>query len=61
MVWGCFAFGGVGNLVFLEKMSVNHYSYFKLLYDNLPECFEKCNAIWYMQDRATAYTAQSVI
>ena len=44
MVWGCFAFGGVGNLVFLEEIkSVNQHTYFNLLCDNLSESFEKCN------------------
>ena len=61
MVWGCFAFGGVGNLVFLEKNeSINQHSYFELLCDNLPESFEKCNASWFMQDGAPAHTARSV-
>ena len=45
MVQGCFAFGGVDNLMFFEKNDcVNQHSYFELLCDNLPESFEKCNA-----------------
>ena len=44
MVWGYFAFGGVGNLVFLERNeSVDQHTYFELLCDKLPEYFEKFN------------------
>ena len=43
------AFGGVGNLVFLEQNeSVNQHTYFQLLCGNLAESFEKCNINQFM-------------
>ena len=60
MVWGCFAFGGIGNLGFFFNESLNQHSYFELLYDNVPESLENCNASWFMQDRAPAPIARSI-
>ena len=43
------AFGGVGNLVFLEQNeSVNQHTYFQLLCGNLAKSFEKCNINQFM-------------
>ncbi len=61
MVWGCFSYFGVGNLVFFEKgVTVNSERYLELLYDNLEECYEKCNAETFMQDGAPCHTSKVV-
>ena len=42
MIWGCFGYYGVGELVVLEKnVKVNQYVYKKLLQDHLPQSLAK--------------------
>lgn len=61
MVWGCFSYYGVGNLVFLEKgVAMNAERYLDLLFDNLEECYDKCNAETFMQDGAPCHTSKHV-
>lgn len=61
MVWGCFSYFGVGNLVMLDKgVSMNTETYLDLLHDNLEECFDKCNGETFMQDGASCHTANIV-
>lgn len=61
MVWGCFSYHGVGNLVFLPAdVRMDRKMYLELLCDNLPECFEKTNSDIFMQDGAPCHTAKYV-
>lgn len=61
MVWGCFSYYGVGNLVFFEKgVTVNSERYLDLLHDNLETCFDKCSAETFMQDGAPCHRATVV-
>ena len=62
MVWGCFTYYGVGNLVFLPRnVSINKERYLELLWDNLEECYEKTRATVFQQDGAPCHTAKDVI
>lgn len=61
MVWGCFTYYGLGELVVLpENIKVNQYVYLELLLDALPPSFEKTEARVFMQDGAPCHTAHSV-
>lgn len=61
MVWGCFSYYGVGNLVFLEKgETVDSERYLDILHDNLEPCFDKCRAETFMQDGAPSHRARVV-
>lgn len=61
MVWGCFSYFGVGELVVLNRnVTMNQYNYYELLNDNLPAAFDKCKANYFMQDGAPCHTAKSV-
>lgn len=62
MVWGCFSYFGVGELVVLPKnIKVNQYVYLELLCDHLPDSFDKTQARVFMQDGAPCHTARSVV
>ncbi|KAG0727570.1 Transposable element Tcb1 transposase [Chionoecetes opilio] len=62
MVWGCFTFHGIGNLVIFPKnTTVNKVVYFDLLNDHLEACFEKTQAQIFQQDGASCHTARDVI
>lgn len=61
MVWGCFSYHGVGELVVLPKnQTVNQYNYLELLCDYLPDSMEKTQTTQFMQDGAPCHTAKSV-
>ena len=61
MVWGCFTYCGVGELVILPaNVKVNQYNYFELLNDVLCDSFEKTQTKVLMQDSAPAHVAKSV-
>ena len=61
MVWGCFSYYGVGDLVILPKnVKVNQAVYLELLCDHLPDSFEKTKAKVFMQDGAPCHTAKTV-
>lgn len=61
MVWGCFGYYGVGELVILPKnIHMNKNNYLELLCDHLPDSFLKCQADFFMQDGAPCHTAQDV-
>ena len=61
MVWACFSYHGVGELVILPKnVMMNQYNYLELLCDYLPDSFEKAKANFFMQDGAPCHTAKSV-
>lgn len=61
MVWACFSFHGVGELVVLPKgVRMNKDNYLELLCDYLPSSFEKCAADYFMQDGAPCHTARDV-
>jgi len=61
MVWGCFSYHGVGELVVLPKNTrMNKNNYLELLCDHLPNSFEKCRAEFFMQDGAPCHTALDV-
>lgn len=61
MVWGCFTFFNIGELVVLpHNEMMNQNSNLKLLSDYLPSCFEKCSAEVFQQDGAPCHTAKSV-
>ena len=60
MVWGCFTFFNVGELVVLpHNEMMNQNSYLELLSDYLAGCFEKCEEV-FQQDGAPCHTAKSV-
>ena len=61
MVWGCFSYYGVGDLVVLPKnTTVNKVVYFELLNDHLEDCFLKTQAQTFQQDGASCHTARDV-
>lgn len=61
MVWGCFTYHGVGDLVVLPaNQKMNQYNYLELLCDELPDAFEKTKATLFMQDGAPCHTAKLV-
>ena len=61
MVWSCFSYHGVGELVILPKNEMmNQYNYLELLCDYLPDSFENASATFFMQDSAPCRTAKSV-
>ena len=61
MVWGCFTYHGVGDLVVLPaNEKVNQYNYLELLCDVLCNSFDKTKAQVFMQDSAPAHIAKSV-
>ena len=61
MVWACFSYHGVGELVVLPKgVRMNKIKYLELLCDFLPSSFEKCTAEVFMQDGAPCHTAHDV-
>lgn len=61
MVWGCFTYYGVGDLVILPKNEkMNQYNYLELLLDHLPSSFDNTKAEVFMQDGAPCHTAKSV-
>lgn len=62
MVWACFSYHGVGDLVFLPRNeNMNQNNYLELLCDFLPGSFEICNAATFMQDGAPCHRAKSVL
>ena len=62
MVWGSFAYGGVGELIMLPKnIRMNQYNYYELLNDVLEDSFEKSGGSFLMQDGAPCHTAKSVV
>ncbi|KAG0700308.1 hypothetical protein GWK47_025601 [Chionoecetes opilio] len=62
MMWGCFTFHGIGNLVIFPKnTTVNKVVHFDLLNDHLEACFEKTQAQIFQQDGASCHTARDVI
>ncbi|XP_045134459.1 uncharacterized protein LOC123518022 [Portunus trituberculatus] len=62
MVWACFRYHGVGNLVFLPRNeNMNQNNYLELLCDFLPGSFEMCNATVFMQDGAPCHRAKSIL
>ena len=61
MVWGCFTYHGVGELVILPaNEKVNQNNYLELLSDVLCDSFEKTKAKVFMQDSAPAHVAKTV-
>lgn len=61
MVWGCFTFFKVGELVVLPpNQMMNQNNYLELLSDYLPSCFDECSAEVFQQDGAPCHTAKSV-
>lgn len=61
MVWGCFSYYGLGELVFLEKnITMNKERYLELLCDYLPSSFGKCRGEFFMQDGAPCHTAKDI-
>ena len=59
MVWGCFGWGGKGDLVILPKnTTVNKESYYTLLNDVLETSFQKSSTSIFQQDGAPAHTAK---
>lgn len=61
MVWGSFAYGGVGRLEFLPRnVMMNQFNYFELLNDVLEDSFNMSGAEFFMQDGAPCHTAKSV-
>ncbi|MPC40780.1 Transposable element Tcb1 transposase [Portunus trituberculatus] len=61
MVWGCFSYYGVGELVVLpNNIHMNKSNYLELLCDHLPNSFEKCRAELFMQDGTPYHTAFDV-
>lgn len=62
MVWACFSYHGVGELITLPKNEMmNQNNYLELLCDYLPDSFEKAKAKIFMQDGAPCHTTKSVI
>lgn len=62
MVWGCFGYYGVGELIVLPKNEyMNQYNYLELLCDHLPRSFHLCRSKYFMQDGAPCHTAKSVV
>ena len=62
MVWGCFGYGGLGDLYFYPKnTTVNQYNYYELLNDFLESSFERSNTSVFQQDGAPAHTAKTVV
>ena len=61
MVWGCFGYGGVGELVVLPRnTTVRKESYINLLNENLEASLLKTNTSVFQQDGAPAHTAKMV-
>ena len=61
MVWGCFSYHGVGDLVLLPpNTSVNTACYFTILMDHLHTSFDKCQAEVFQHDGAPAHTAKDI-
>lgn len=61
MVWGCFLYHGVGNLVFLPKnIRMNQNNYFQLVLDELDDCVLQCEADIFMQDGAPCHRAKLI-
>lgn len=61
MIWGSFAYGGVGKLVYLPpNETMNQYKYYELLNDELEESFEMSGATFFMHDGAPCHTAKLV-
>ena len=62
MVWGCFGYHGVGDLVILPKnQKVNQYVYKEMLQEHLVTSMEKTQTSFFMQDGAPCHTARSVV
>ena len=62
MVWGAFAHGGVGELIFLpSNVRMNQYNYYELLNLHLEDSFDRSASSVLMQDGAPCHTARSVI
>ena len=61
MVWGCFTYYGLGDLVILPpNTSVNKKVYLELLWDHLEPSFEATQAVTFQQDGAPCHTAKEV-
>lgn len=61
MVWGCFTFSGLGDLVvFPKNTTITKEVYLELLMDHLELSFEKTKAEIFQQDGAPAHTAKIV-
>lgn len=62
IVWGSFAYGGVGPFVILPKnIRLNSQIYLELLMDHLPSAFDKADASFFMQDSAPCHTSAAVV
>lgn len=61
MVWGCFGYCDLGDLVFLpHNVSMSKDIYLELLCDNLPDSFQKTMCSVFMEDGAPCHTAKLI-
>ena len=61
MVWVCFTFNGLGDLVIFPKnTTITKEVYLELLMDHLESSFEKTKAEIFQQDGAPAHTIKIV-
>lgn len=62
MVWGCFTYYGVGDLVVLHaNEKINQNNYLELLCDNLPQCFDDTKVTFLCKNDAPCHTAKSLL
>ena len=65
MVWGCFNYRAVGEILVLpQNITMNKERYLELINDHLYDCFRKCKIPMakgiFMQDGATCHTAKII-